>query len=178
MTAYEQYQLQWMIDHGHSLKNLMDELTEYQQEAIDCPAAPISDIFADWVKDSGFRGDLWACEQEWRDCENRYNTPQHVKFISYTGKWPNLCNGILTLEIDGVEHLFGYGSGQHEPFWTSGGKCWCWFSGDYSDPYVRTGSWETDASRLPEELKSYATEIDDVFNDNVDYCHCCCGGCL
>lgn len=24
----------------------------------------------------------------------------HVKFISYTGKFPNLCSGVLTLEID------------------------------------------------------------------------------
>ena len=26
---------------------------------------------------------------------------EHVKFISYTGKYPNLCSGIITLEIDG-----------------------------------------------------------------------------
>ena len=30
--------------------------------------------------------------------------PRHVKFISYTGKYPNLCGGILTLEIDGKKH--------------------------------------------------------------------------
>lgn len=32
-----------------------------------------------------------------------YN-PERVEFVSYTGKWPNLCSGILTLNIDGVEH--------------------------------------------------------------------------
>lgn len=102
------------------------------------------------------------------------NSTQHVKFISYMGKYPNLCRGILTLEIDGVEHRFGMCSGQHEKFWTSGGECG--FRGIYSDPYVNTGAWTTDASLLPEELKCYAAEIDEVFNENVEYG--CCGGCV
>ena len=48
-----------------------------------------------------------------------YN-PTNVEFVSYTGKWPNLCSGILTLKIYGKEHRFGYGSGMYEPFWSSG----------------------------------------------------------
>ena len=31
-----------------------------------------------------------------------------VKFISYTGEYPNLCSGVLTLEIDGKEYKFGH----------------------------------------------------------------------
>ena len=27
LTDYERYQLEWMIEHGHSLDELMDELT-------------------------------------------------------------------------------------------------------------------------------------------------------
>lgn len=100
--------------------------------------------------------------------------PQHVKFISYTGKWPSLCRGILTLRIDGVEHRFGYSCGQHEPFWTSGGECW--FTGNYEDAHVSEGPWQIDVSRLLEELKPFATEIDEVFNSNVP--HGCCGGCI
>ena len=38
---------------------------------------------------------------------NNHNGINHVKFISYTGKYPNLCSGILTLEIDGKEYKFG-----------------------------------------------------------------------
>ena len=30
-----------------------------------------------------------------------------VKFISYTGKWPCLCVGTLTVEINGKEYLDG-----------------------------------------------------------------------
>ena len=31
-----------------------------------------------------------------------------VKFIDYTGRYPNLCSGVLTLEIDGKIYKFGY----------------------------------------------------------------------
>ena len=37
------------------------------------------------------------------------NETTHVRFISYTGKWFNLCSGVLTLEIDGDEVAFGMG---------------------------------------------------------------------
>lgn len=37
------------------------------------------------------------------------NETNHVEFVSYSGKWPNLCSGELTLEIDGEEVAFGYG---------------------------------------------------------------------
>ena len=30
---------------------------------------------------------------------------ENVKFISYTGKYPNLCCGDLTLEIDGEKEI-------------------------------------------------------------------------
>lgn len=97
--------------------------------------------------------------------------PQHIEFISYTGCYPNLCNGILTLRIDGKEHRFGYGSGQHEPFWTSGGECW--FTSGYADAHVREGSYAIDVSRLPDNFRVYAAEIDEVFNSSVP--HGCCG---
>lgn len=32
---------------------------------------------------------------------NKESVTEHVKFISYTGEYPNLCCGDLTLEIDG-----------------------------------------------------------------------------
>jgi hypothetical protein len=101
--------------------------------------------------------------------------PQNVKFISYTGKYPNLCSGILTLEIRGNEHKFGYGSGQHEPFWYSGGSCG-FPNGFGAEPVVSSGPWVIDASRLDDDLKTFAHEIDEVFNDNVPFG--CCGGCI
>lgn len=119
---------------------------------------------------------------------------KHVKFISYTGEYPDLCRGILTLEIDGKEYRFGHNySNCHynknteqwyftdevtnpnfDKFWTSGGGCG--FINDYEDCYVGTGEWKIDVMDIPEQFRKYATEIDEEFNSSVPYG--CCGGCL
>lgn len=103
-----------------------------------------------------------------------------VEFVSYTGKWPNLCRGILTLRIEGETYKFGHGSksfnfatgkftdGNYDSFWDSGGRAR--FSGTTEYP------WQIYQRKLPEHLKQYAAEIDKVFNENVRFG--CCGGCL
>ena len=96
------------------------------------------------------------------------NTDSHVKFVSYTGKYPNLCSGILTLEIDGVEYTFGSRYGFKE-FWCSGGG----ITSDYESTIE--GEWQIDVNDLPEQFRKYAQEIDRVFNENVEWG--CCGGC-
>lgn len=97
---------------------------------------------------------------------------EHVKFISYTGKYPNLCSGILTLDIDGEKAIFGYDDYfskekvcMYEPFWSSGGDC----------RMGTMGEWEIDYKDLPEKFRKYADEIDRVFNQFVEWG--CCGGC-
>ena len=99
-----------------------------------------------------------------------------VKFISYTGSWPCLCVGVLTLEINGEKYRFGSShiGGDLPPFWTTGGSCG--FTENYSNSYVTSGPWIIDESMLPDELKKYSSEIDTAFNDNVPFG--CCGGCL
>lgn len=112
-----------------------------------------------------------------------------VKFISYTGKWPNLCSGVLTLEIDGKEYKFGHnymnyhfdasGNGyfsdesENNPnfnsFWVSGGH----ITSDYG---IEEGEWKIDVDEIPTQFQDLAAEIDAVFNANVP--HGCCGGCI
>lgn len=110
---------------------------------------------------------------------NRNNSEtSHVKFISYTGRYPNLCSGILTLEIDGEITTFGYGSEskdkpKYDNFWSSGG---CVSFDEHWNANVDEGEWGIDVNRLPEQFRKYAAEIDEVFNDNVPWG--CCGGCI
>lgn len=104
-----------------------------------------------------------------------------VKFVSYTGKFPNLCSGVLTLNIDGKEVKFGhaieeydwqtrkYKDDNYNSFWKSGGSI-------DSDYYPHEGEWIINISEIPEQYRKYASEIDEVFNDNVPYG--CCGGCV
>lgn len=104
-----------------------------------------------------------------------------IKFVEYTGEWPNLCSGVLTLIIDGVTIKFG-GRGAYEEdkinwfpsFWSSGGSCG--FRNGYSEEYIEHGAWELDDWELPDNLKAIGDELIDVFNANVSYG--CCGGCL
>jgi len=101
----------------------------------------------------------------------------HVEFVSYTGKYPNLCSGVLTLKIDGETVTFGNSFSNkvdYPEFWATGGSCG--FYNDYSDIYVNHEEWLINESELPTEYKVYAAEIEKVFNENVP--HGCCGGCL
>ena len=104
---------------------------------------------------------------------NNNNTDSHVKFVSYTGSYPNLCNGILTLEIDGIEYTFGNSwkkpKSDFDGFWCSGGG----LTRDY-ETYCE--EWKINIDWLPEQFREYAEEIDDVFNRNVRWG--CCGGCI
>ena len=96
----------------------------------------------------------------------------HVKFVSYTGKKPSLCMGILTLEINGKEMKFGHDfihpDNNYDKFWKSGGSC------DHG--ILNQDNWKIDFFKLPFEVKLYYAEIKHVFNANVP--HGCCGGCI
>lgn len=99
----------------------------------------------------------------------------HVEFVSYTGDYPHLCGGTLTLKIDGEEYKFGNNLNEptnHPKFWKTGGSCG--FSG--RNPYVGHDEWIINPEMLPEEIRCYADKIAEIFNENVE--HGCCGGCL
>lgn len=95
----------------------------------------------------------------------------NIEFISYTGKYPNLCSGVLTLKIDDKIVRFGYEE-DYEPFWESGGRCG--FDGVRS--YIYDGEWVIDEYSDLKEFEPIKDRLIEVFNDNVE--HGCCGGCL
>ncbi len=110
-----------------------------------------------------------------------YEQPKHVEFIFYSGGDFNLCDGTLLLRIDDTEYCFRGDSdendgknenGAYKSFWRTGGGCGYDFEGTYD---TTQGEWIIDASKLPEHLRKYAAEIDEVFNKNVKWG--CCGGC-
>lgn len=103
---------------------------------------------------------------------------EHVKFVSYDGKWPNLCSGTLVLNIDSKDYSFGYSYGKEkEPdfdckFWYSGGEVTAdkdWNFTITHNPWVIVKKW------IPEQFQKYAEEIEEEFNNNVEFG--CCGGC-
>ena len=70
-----------------------------------------------------------------------------VKFIDYTGRYPNLCRGLLRIEINGEELALSN-------VLESGGT---WgFDEDWND-YVTHGAWKVDLECYP-ELKEFENE--------------------
>lgn len=115
-----------------------------------------------------------------------------IKYISYTGKYPILCHGVLTVEINGKEVKFGHNSEQYdyktnsyldedknnpnyEGFWISGGKI-C--KNKKWEMWAEEGPWKlifTD-DNYPNEIKNLLPKLIELFNENVP--HGCCGGCI
>jgi hypothetical protein len=119
----------------------------------------------------------------------------NIKFISYTGKYPNLCSGVLTVEIDGKEYKFGHESTDYdfekrcyindnfEQFWISSGSINMSYSeSDDVDCEVTKGPWEITGycdeadEKHPQWVIDILPELLKVFNENVP--HGCCGGCI
>ena len=87
-----------------------------------------------------------------------------VEFVSYNGRYPNLCSGKLVLRIDGKEVEFP------DYCMCSGGSVW--FDDEY-DEHVEWGEWSVD---VPEKYANIREEIEDCVNQNVVWG--CCGGCI
>ena len=74
MTDFEKYQLQWMMDHGHTLEELMCELQDMQYddpEDSERIATPVTELFQEWVSDRGFGSEIWPCECEFNEAEHK-----------------------------------------------------------------------------------------------------------
>lgn len=108
-----------------------------------------------------------------------------VKFVSYDGKYPNLCNGNLVVEIDRKRVSFGwtkdnkYWTGEtadFHKFWSTGGRC-C-FSQD-GTVEIKHEPWTMECANkkdYPQEVWLALPRVLEVMNENVPYG--CCGGCL
>lgn len=66
MDPYERYQLEWMLSHGYSLRDLIKSLAELQRDNDD---VPVDKLFDEWERDSGFSSEIWACKPEWEETE-------------------------------------------------------------------------------------------------------------
>lgn len=92
-----------------------------------------------------------------------------IKFVSYNGKWPNLCRGALVVEKDNKQYSM-------ENILISGGECG--FSNNYRNSYINRGPWNINLKYLPKELNNDndIRVLESLINDNIDWG--CCGGCL
>ena len=73
MTNYEKYQLQWLIDHNHSLTELIQELEDYINQDSPDIKINLSKAFEEWEFNIGFNSEIYACEEEFNDAEAYYD---------------------------------------------------------------------------------------------------------
>lgn len=90
-----------------------------------------------------------------------------IEFEDYTGKYPCLCMGVLTLRIDGEKFVASN-------LIRSGGSVG--IDPCSSEEYVKEAEWDINDENLPAELKQYREQILAVINENIP--HGCCGGCI
>lgn len=69
--AYENYQLQWLIDHRYSLDDLMAALQAYKQDCGDEEPEDIRELFNQWEMEIGFNGEIYACYEEFLNNDYR-----------------------------------------------------------------------------------------------------------
>lgn len=65
-AVYERFKLEWMLDHGYTLKDLIEELEKQREE---CPDLTLDSTFRDWEFGFGFGSDIWPCFWEYYHSE-------------------------------------------------------------------------------------------------------------
>ena len=83
MTEYQKYQLQWMIDHNHSLEELFERMDEIVDEIYHRSDRPLPTDAMEDFEEIGFKGsEIWSSEDEWEMNEaNRERVLKEMKEI-------------------------------------------------------------------------------------------------
>lgn len=72
---YDLYKLDWMSSHGYSIDDILERVGEElfnNARDFDAPFEPtFKESVANWEYDRGFDGSLYACFNEFLDCEYR-----------------------------------------------------------------------------------------------------------
>ena len=86
--------------------------------------------------------------------------------IKYTGEYPNLCSGKLTVYVGKRKWNFG------EYCLSTGGRVW--FDKECNE-HVEHGEWTITKypKKFPKELKN---KVEELVNNQIPYG--CCGGCI
>lgn len=74
--AYEKYKLDWMIAHGYTFADIMNELNDMQEEE---PDTCVSNLFSDWEYEFGFGSEIWVCYDEFLEYE--FNDKDYMKSL-------------------------------------------------------------------------------------------------
>lgn len=103
--AYAKYQLMWMLDHGHSLKDIYGILKEAEEN---CIAEEDFISFAwEYFMEHGFDGEIFACyeeflDREYMDVEKMIHLLSEKEFIEYAKERKYEAFELFTVTSDGT----------------------------------------------------------------------------
>jgi len=90
---------------------------------------------------------------------------RNIEFVSYDGKYPNLCGGTLTLRVDGEIFKTDY-------CMESGGD----YEIDEVEEHIYKGPWSMNRWKFYDFSDEEFKEIERIVNKKVEWG--CCGGCI
>lgn len=106
-TDYQNYQLQWMQDHAHSLEDLIMSLEEYRKDTF---GLTLPELFHEWEHNQGFNGEIWTCENQKQDvvctrfdCDS--DLSKYTDSMLFDSDTETIAEGIFKKTIDGRGEL-------------------------------------------------------------------------
>lgn len=86
--SYEEYQLQWLIDHGYSIDDLVGNLQHVWEllnaEKEENTIIDVTTAFEVWHDSFGFKeSELWVCKDEWEQNEKELQEEQENELEDY-----------------------------------------------------------------------------------------------
>ena len=67
--AYVRLKLQWLLEHGFSLTDLINQLEAMFEDTHD---TPLLELFKTWEYDVGFDSEIYPCLDEFLDCDYEF----------------------------------------------------------------------------------------------------------
>lgn len=89
-VAYEKYQWHWLMSHDYSINDLSDSASDWFNMRLSDPNN--DDPFSDYVFDQGINGMLWACFDEFVNCE--YQDADFMRGLLSEPEYVEYCNDI------------------------------------------------------------------------------------
>lgn len=70
LKDYEKYKLQWMLEHGYTLSDLLEKLTKIINEEMNVTNGSthiyVDEAFEIFEREQGFKNkEIWASKEEW-----------------------------------------------------------------------------------------------------------------
>lgn len=119
LTDYERYQLEWMIEHGHSLKefvrsidSVFDSLSDKYDSDIMDSIDNLPDAYEIWERDYGFDGEIFSNEREFKEVDL---PAMNIEMVADTTEMPakavELIKSLYVVEgamaqDHGIDYLF------------------------------------------------------------------------